>query len=211
MEIIERVLSGEMEMCDFIAKLYTDSALQNYIADLVPVEARYNMEHELWRKFSYFALETHDFNLYRYLLQRYRLDNSLGDNLNVASVVYRFYSYRYQEAPYPQKYADAFGLYLDAAGEYFEGPEVVHLIERIVTEALLIRPKSDRRRTVKQKLAELFHVEGRKYPRWIQGPEWPMGKNSPMQFVGRKKINDGVEYHFTDVDTREIRIVVQYY
>ena len=50
-----------------------------------------------------------------------------------------------------------------------------------------------------------------KRPCWIQGGEWPMGKNSPMQYIGRSKIPDGVKYIFQDVDTGEIREIEQFY
>ena len=38
-----------------------------------------------------------------------------------------------------------------------------------------------------------------------------MGKNSPMQYIGRKKIPDGIQYLFSDVDTDATRTVEQYY
>ena len=38
-----------------------------------------------------------------------------------------------------------------------------------------------------------------------------MGKNSPMQYIERNKIPDGIEYVFRDVDTDTIRMIEQYY
>lgn len=38
-----------------------------------------------------------------------------------------------------------------------------------------------------------------------------MGKNSPMQYIGKSKIADGVQYEFRDVDTGETRFVEQFY
>ena len=38
-----------------------------------------------------------------------------------------------------------------------------------------------------------------------------MGTLSPMQYIDAKPIDDGKVYRFLDVDTGEIREVVQYY
>ena len=38
-----------------------------------------------------------------------------------------------------------------------------------------------------------------------------MGKNSPMQYISRSKIPDGVKYIFQDVDTGEVRVIEQFY
>ena len=63
----------------------------------------------------------------------------------------------------------------------------------------------------KQQLRVLFHLVPRKYPRWIQEPDWPMGKHSPMKYVDQKKTGELVEYFFQDVDTDEMKVVKQYY
>ena len=62
-----------------------------------------------------------------------------------------------------------------------------------------------------ENLKKAFHIEHSKRPYWIQGGEWPMGKNSPMQYISRSKIPDGVKYIFQDVDTGEIREIEQFY
>jgi hypothetical protein len=74
-----------------------------------------------------------------------------------------------------------------------------------------ITPKTKRIKETKAKLAELFHVTDRKRPYWIQGAEWPAGKNSPMKYLNKKKISDGMVYVFSDVDTGEVREIIQYY
>ena len=140
-----------------------------------------------------------------------RFDGTLGDNLNIyynISIVYQCYK---PELNYTSQYSEAFGTYLDAVGNYYEGPEVTTLLNRIVLEALPIKPKSKRAKLLREKLKETFHVIGRNRPYWIQGGDWPMGKNSPMQYIGKSKIADGVQYEFRDVDTGETRFVEQFY
>ena len=109
------------------------------------------------------------------------------------------------------EYYEAHGLYLDAVGSFYEGPEVTQFLNQIVMEELPVKSKSKQIKSLRGKLKEAFHVVDNKRTYWIQGGEWPMGKNSPMQYIGRKKIPDGIEYVFRDVDTDTIRMIEQYY
>lgn len=63
-----------------------------------------------------------------------------------------------------------------------------------------------------------FHIEGMKYPRWIQGGEWPVSKSGkPVRFIEQKR-KKGKEYStmlytqffFEDVETGEIRVIDQF-
>lgn len=38
-----------------------------------------------------------------------------------------------------------------------------------------------------------------------------MGVNSPMKYIGRKRIEEGEAFIFQDVDSDDIKEVVQYY
>ncbi len=102
-------------------------------------------------------------------------------------------------------------FFLNTCAEQYEGPEVLECLEQIVIAHLPIPGKTARIKATKDAVREAFHVKDRKRPYWIQGAEWPMGKNSPMAYIGRKKIPDGVAYLFQDVDTGENRTVEQYY
>lgn len=71
--------------------------------------------------------------------------------------------------------------------------------------------KTKRIKAAKQCLRELFHTTGRKCPYWLEKPNWPMGKNSPMKYLSRKRDGERVIFTFQDVDTGEIREVEQFY
>ena len=211
MKIIEQMLTGQMPMSEFVRLLRTDCALQEEIRCLVPQEAVNNRDHVLWTKMAYSAVAKYNFDYFEFLMTHSRFDGTLGDNLNIyynISIVYQCYK---PELNYTTQYNEAFGTYLDAVGNYYEGPEVTTLLNRIVLEALPIKPKSKRAKLLREKLKETFHVIGRNRPYWIQGGDWPMGKNSPMQYIGKSKIADGVQYEFRDVDTGETRFVEQFY
>ena len=70
---------------------------------------------------------------------------------------------------------------------------------------------ADRVKAGKEALWNAFHIKDRKFPRWAQGANWPMGKNSPMEYLGQRRDGELVELRFRDVDTGEIRIVEQFY
>ena len=156
-------------------------------------------------------MKEYDFDYLRLLLKLCRFDGSLGDNLNIFAFLDAVYGYYAPHLNCTTYYRDAFRFYLDGVGEYYEGPEVTGLLNQLVLEALPIKPKSKGIKELRAKLKEIFHIEGTKRPYWIQGGQWPMGQNSPMQFVGRRKISQGICYNFQDVDTGELREVVQYY
>lgn len=210
-QVIEQMLTGEMPMPEFIRRLRTDSELQDTIRHLVPPEAVNNRGHAFWARISYRALEEDGFDFLRHLYGICHFDGGIGDNLDLFGSIRAAYRFYKPNLNYTSQYTDEYNTYLDAVGEYYEGPEVTELLNQIVTEALPIKPKRKREKMLREKLKETFHVVGKKRPYWIQGADWPMGKNSPMQYIGSEKIEDGVQYVFRDVDTGETRIVEQFY
>lgn len=108
-------------------------------------------------------------------------------------------------------YDDEISFYMNAVGDYIGGPEVEDLIGTILDQYPKSMGKTKRKKEAKAAIREGFHLEGNRYPRWIQEPEWPMGVNSPMAFVCQKRDGDLVKFEFRDVDTGETRIVEQFY
>lgn len=79
-------------------------------------------------------------------------------------------------------------------------------------QSLLMQTRSNSKTTQKQFILKSFHVENSRYrPRWVQGPEWPMGKQSPMKFERQEKKGELVKYFFVDVDTGEEKVIEQLY
>lgn len=213
MNTIEEMLTGQIEISEFIALLKSDPTLQNEIRNLVPPEAAHNRSHPLWeqQRISYMAFQDCGYDFLRFVCRFSRLDGSIGENLNLWGPIYRVYSYYHPDLPYTMMYHDMFGLYLDAARDCFEGPEVESIVEKIVKDAMEIKTKGKRRQRVKEDVERVFHVTDKKRPRWIQGAEWPMGVNSPMKYISQKRTGELVEYFFEDVDTGACRTVEQFY
>jgi hypothetical protein len=208
---IELMLTGQMEMSEFLRLLKSDSRIQQEVRDLVPADAVGNESHPIWKKYSFSTMEKYGFDLYRLLLHLHKFDLSIPDNLNIWDSIGCFYAYLHPEVELTNAYHDAFDLYLSAIMDCFDGPEVRHLVLKVIQDACDQPTKKKRLEYAKSEIRSLFHVVGTSRPRWIQGPEWPMGKYSPMQYVSKKNRGEVVLYLFQDVDTGEVRTVEQYY
>lgn len=211
MSIIEQMLTGQMEMREFITLLESDEVLQNAVKSLIPVEAIDHPAHPLWATVSFDTNKRHQFDLLLCLHWLCKFDNTLGDNLNIFGTIRRFYTYTHPDLVCTDKYDKAYDLLLDVTKDCFEGSEVNDVIEKIINDALQLKTKKQRIQYAKQEINTQFHVEGTNRPRWIQGADWPMGKNSPMQYISKKCKGEAVIYLFQDVDTGETREVIQYY
>ncbi len=211
MNIIEQMLSGDMEMENFIHILHTDTKLQNQVRALIPKEAINNVDHLLWTKIDYEALRQHDFDLISHLSWICKYNGTIADNLNIWSTIKTLYTYHNPDLVCTNIYEESFALYLNIIQDCYDGPEVEHIVESIIRNALQQKTKKLRTATAKQDVQRIFHLKGRQRPYWIQGPEWPMGVQSPMKFIARKRVGELMQYCFMDVDTGESRIVEQFY
>ena len=93
--------------------------------------------------------------------------------------------------------------------ENIGGVEVTETIENIIRELPENLSKSKRIALARSRIKDAFHIEGRKWPYWIQEPDWPANNGKPMKYVSTVRLNaDQREHHFVDVDTGEERIVM---
>ena len=88
--------------------------------------------------------------------------------------------------------------------DYLGGEEADAIIDEIIENEAL----SDKEK--KAALKEKFHLAPRKYPHWVQEPEWPCVGGKPMKFIAEKNDGDKFEYTFENVETGEQRTVVQF-
>ena len=213
MNALEEMLTGRMDMRNFLKLLKNDDELKLYIKTLIPDYVKNIKEHPFWEKLSYpyTVLKRMDYDLMQYIEKEFKMNGSIPDNLRIWSLLYRVYKFEHPNLTYTNRYEDECHFYLLAVGDSYEGEEVDHVIEKIINDTVNISPKTKRVKAAKEKLREAFHIEGQKRPRWIQGAEWPCGIDSPMQFVGQKTKGEEVTYTFKDVTTGEIREIVQYY
>ena len=102
---------------------------------------------------------------------------------------------------------------LTVCPEYIGGTEIetAGIIDNIYDKLPQSLSQSKRCALFKKQLKTIFHVTDKRYPRWIQEPEWPMGKLSPMKFVKQQSRFKGEArlYTFQDVDTNEFKTIFQ--
>jgi hypothetical protein len=195
----------------FLEELQKNEGLQEYIRCFVPNTAKADPSHAFWKIVPYSSLQRNDFDYCKFLFWASQSNEKYGHYLNVFSRLSRAYRYYHPEVQCTSRYEDMFDVYLDAISDCFDGPEVIKLVEQIVEKSLQFSSKAKRAKYAKAEVAAAFHAENRKRPRWIQGPEWPMGTYSPMAFIAQKKAGDSVHYEFKDVDTGDMRVIEQYY
>ena len=209
--VLEQMLTGKMAMCAFVSLLRTDDHLQMYIRALIPAEAVNSRQHAFWKRISYEAFRRNQFDFIKFLYSVCRFDGSVGDNLNVFSFIKNVYTYSQPDFKCTTLYQEAFDLYFDVVKDCYDGPEVRHIVDQIIHEALLRKTKREKILFVKDAISSQFHLVDKKRPRWIHGAEWPMGMYSPMGFVNQCRNAESVQYQFVDVDTKEVRFIEQFY
>lgn len=152
--------------------------------------------------------------------QRKRVHNSLGLHLNIhglfSSVLVT--AFPNDNIVIDQTLHNKHWFMLDACPEYIGGEEVDNLLMDLLETLPDDLSKTKKVKLYKEQLKSLFHIESNKYPRWIQGAEWPMGEDGiPMKFVSQKRKKGKpydtmlfTEFLFEDVKTGKQRIVEQF-
>ena len=98
--------------------------------------------------------------------------------------------------------------------DYIDGIEVIDqgVLDKIIDSLPKDLSMSKKKTLFRKLVREAFHVEGNKFPYWIQSPEWPVNNGIPLKFVKSKKINAEMKHHyFVDTVTGEERIVEDFY
>ncbi len=101
--------------------------------------------------------------------------------------------------------------YEKAVSSSIGGPEVWRFTESVLEQFPRTMKAAERVKAGRAAIQEAFHIHDRKFPCWPQEPDWPMGKDSPMEYIGRHKDGELVQLRFRDVDTGEEKIVEQFY
>ena len=110
------------------------------------------------------------------------------------------------------KYDEDYELALDSIPEYLDGEEACAFIDsEIFSKLPLNLSKIEKKKFIKNKCKELFHIEGNKYPRWIQSAEWPIRNGTPCKYIKQRKIGEKIQYIFQDINSDEEILIEQYY
>lgn len=105
---------------------------------------------------------------------------------------------------------DDFELSMDVCPQYIGGVEIAsaNIIGALLATVPRTLSKANRKKEAKEKILKAFHIEGKKYPKWRQEPEWPVYNGSPMKFVRTERVNSEVNIHyFVDVESGSERSI----
>ena len=196
---------GKMPYEKFVEVLEAKPEVWVFLQGLVPEDiADENSEYR--KKYSISqSFEANGYNVEE-TLTAFGFDG-LGTKISICKFIPDLVEFNYPEIKV--KRLDPFGKVTKTPLEkmkldYLGGEEADAFIDEIIENETL----SDKEK--KAALKEKFHLVPRKYPHWVQEPEWPCASGQPMKFIAEKSDGDKFEYIFENVATGEQRTVVQY-
>jgi hypothetical protein len=133
--------------------------------------------------------------------------------LNVQGALAQFLERRQVPVRPTEDYAELYDTILEAQPRWLGVP--VEWVHKNLLPKAGERTGKELRDWLRGRFLELFTFCG-KPPKWIQGPNWPIGENGPLVFLGQLKIPDyfhdeAAAYVFHDPKTGRCETVVQVY
>ena len=204
MQVVFDFVQGKLSYDEFEIELILHPEIWSWIQGLVPkdiddVSCKFRL---LYGNMSGF--ETNNYNV-RSTIMAFDYDKNYVQ-ITSYSLISTLIKYHYPNIvcqPPPEE--SCYDL-LDSIGlDFIGGNEVDDIIRETI---LKNRDKS--KKEIKKALKNAFFICTRKFPHWVQEPEWPICNGIPMQFVSESSEGDKFIYEFQDVNSKEIKIVTQY-
>ena len=210
-DFVKGIVSGN----DFVVEWCQNENLREWIQSLCTPLVIKQLKN-LKGSGTYQCLQNRDFSIINCINEYLDLTTMLHEfesYLNIHGIIKDIFSILYPEIIPTTWYHDEYSFFLTVMGDYLGGPEVDDIIWDIVKSYPAEMGKTKRKKAVKEKLKEVFHLEKGHYPIWVQDAEWPAYEGRPMQYVSRKRVGDSdlVLFTFRDVETGKTRIVEQCY
>jgi hypothetical protein len=188
-------VEGRTESADFEKRLYNDPAIESALNDDPTLKPG-----------TYIGKST-------YLFVVEQEFESPGGVLNVHGALSQFLERR--QIPFrPTKvYAELFDIILKAQPRWLDVR--ADWLKKNVLSAAEGRKGNELRDWLRSRLLDLFKYR-EKPPKWIQSPNWPIGENGPLVFLGQLKIpnyfhDEAAAYVFHDPTTGCCETVIQVY
>ena len=199
-----RFLTSEISYKEFVNLYFSNQYLRNYYDRLSKELNRINPNESVYRYYR-------DFEEFVTIFYK----NGRGNFSTITQLyedIYKMECVFHQDVPFTSRYPEWSLLSIEAIPDYAEGDEATEFIEKEIFEKIPEDLSEAKKvKWCKEQVKHLFHIEGNKYPHWVQSGEWPMINNKPGMYVGRKRDHDKVDFIFEDPETKEQRIVTQYY
>lgn len=207
-------IEGKIATKDFVNRLHADDSLYGWMQSIVPKGklCHVGVKQEDGRVRGVAA--PYDIRTVVEFLWNMGGSRS-GCELDVHSSVAELYKEAFpsEEIKVDTQLKTKFSFLLDAIPDYVDSVEAEEsgIFERYFAELPENASKTARTKMFRERVKEDFHLEGKKYPRWIQSSEWPFNNGKPMKFLRQETLQHGelTKYYFEDVDTNEQRVIIQ--
>lgn len=144
-------------------------------------------------------------------LKFYKWSTALGKSV-VHSYIVRYLKYYNFEIQPTEEYLDKFKFISEIQPSYVD-IEDEEFLNKIIEETPKEISKTNQKKWLKDRIRSIFRYDS-KPPRWIQDPEWPIVNGTPLVFKGQtkeEKDDERVYYYFYNPDTKEEKVIIQFY
>lgn len=196
--------AGRMSPQEFIRELNTTDGIYDFLQSIVTpgklsnIPTEKNAPYNIRKILNWIMADTTCSIWFTYLNVHYEITQLLKE------------SYPNEAFEISTSIEDRYNFYLLSIPDYIKGDEVIHFIDNIIDSFPGDLKNSKTRKECIEKLKTSFFIEGKKFPRWLRGAQWPIGNDGiPMKFVKQERIDRGCRYTFVDTKNGDNRIVEQ--
>ena len=206
-------VEGRVEARDFMIRFRDDPALAEWLQSIVP-EGKVSYivvpDESTWSGYSNAPVP---FDIFLAIGESVQHPDRLGKQLNVHGTISRLMleAFPNDDIKESNKIEKRFDFLLKHCPRSVGGPEADPYIEKILNEIPEDLPTKTRIQMFRARIKEEFHLDGKRYPYWLQEAEWPMNNGKPMRYVSQASKGEMRFYLFEDVETGEERVVFQSY
>ena len=206
-------VEGRVEARDFMLRFRDDSALAEWLQSIAPEEkVSYIVvpDESRWSGYGN-ALIPYDIHheIDRYTEYPERIGKQLNAHHHISQLVLE--AFPNDGIKKSNKIEKRFNFLIKNCPRSVGGPEADPYIEKILNEIPEDLPNKTRVQVFRARIKEEFHLDGKRYPYWLQEAEWPFNNGKPMRYASQASKGEMRFYLFEDVETGEERVVFQSY
>lgn len=210
-------IEGRKNSREFLAELLTDDGLLDWIQSNMPLKRYSQKKTSVINEYNGFeCVESVPFDIRIELENKIGMNDfiSLGEIIEVHHMLCCCFTENFpsEKLNVSTSLEDKFDFILTNTPAYIGGNGVDVILEEIYDVTASCQNKAERIRAFRKMCKERFHIEGRKYPRWIQCAQWPLANDGePLLFLRQKEETNGAcettTYYFLDTaNNNEISI-----
>lgn len=206
-DIVKRFAEGKTSYADFDTEQAQHPELWTWLQSLLIDEILQHPNHPFWNScHSYRALEANLFHV-KATIMAFGFNSPYGQAL-AYDIIGNLAKLAYPDIVLQKPPTITFYDILDAVGlDCIGGRDAEPIARNIIGSLPPTLSLKEKKAEAKHLLSNAFHI-GKKKPKWIQEPEWPVYQGEPMEYV--RTVKHGVEgqtHYFRDPKTGVERTV----